>query len=70
MELTAAHWTYLAGVVVIIGVMIARRNIVVPAVLATFLTAWAYSGDLVKGLASIFTASLTAAGELDRKSVV
>ncbi|MEB8342492.1 hypothetical protein [Streptomyces endophyticus] len=64
MELTAAHWTYLAGVVVIIGVMIARRNIVVPAVLATFLTAWAYSGDLVKGLASIFTASLTAAGEL------
>ncbi|MGP3770296.1 hypothetical protein ACTWJ8_05610 [Streptomyces sp. SDT5-1] len=64
MDLTAAHWTYLAGVVVIIGVMIARRNIVVPAVLATFLTAWAYSGDLVKGLASIFTASLTAAGEL------
>ena len=64
MELTAAHWTYLAGVVVIIGVMIARRNVVVPAVVATFLTAWFYSGSLVKGLASIFSASLTAAGEL------
>ncbi|MEO3768579.1 hypothetical protein [Streptomyces sp. B5E4] len=64
MELTAAHWTYLAGVVVIIGVMIARRNVVVPAVVATFFTAWFYSGSLVKGLAAIFSASLTAAGEL------
>ncbi|AUH42248.1 hypothetical protein [Streptomyces sp. CMB-StM0423] len=64
MELTAAHWTYLAGVVVIIGVMIARRNVVVPAVIATFFTAWFYSGSLVKGLAAIFSASLTAAGEL------
>ncbi|MEO3843336.1 hypothetical protein [Streptomyces sp. B22F1] len=64
MELTAAHWTYLAGVVVIIGVMVARRNVVVPAVVATFFTAWFYSGSLVKGLAAIFSASLTAAGEL------
>jgi hypothetical protein len=62
--LTAAHWSYLAGVIVIIGVMIARRNVVVPAVIATFLTAWFYSGSLVKGLAAIFSASLTAAGEL------
>ncbi len=64
MDLTAAHWTYLAGVVVIIAVMIARRNVVVPAVIATFLTAWFYSGSLIKGLAAIFGASLTAAGEL------
>jgi hypothetical protein len=63
-DLTAAHWTYLAGVVVIIAVMIARRNVVVPAVIATFLTAWFYSGNLIKGLAAIFAASLTAAGEL------
>ncbi|MFF0794204.1 hypothetical protein [Streptomyces spiralis] len=64
MGLTAAHWTYLAGVVVIIAVMIARRNVVVPAVIATFLTSWFYSGNLIKGLAGIFNASLTAAGEL------
>lgn len=64
MDLTAAHWTYLAGVVVIIGVMIGRRNVVVPAVVATFLTAWFYSGSLIKGLSAIFSASLTAAAEL------
>ena len=35
-----------------------------PAVTATFLTAWAFSGSLVTGLASIFNASLVAAKEL------
>lgn len=64
MELTAAHWIYLAGIVVIIGVMVTRKNVVVPAVIATFLTAWVFSGSLVKGLTSVFNASLTAASEL------
>jgi hypothetical protein len=64
MHLTAAHWIYLAGVVVIIGVMIARKNVVVPAVVATFLTAWVYTGSLVRGLSSIFNAGMTAASEL------
>ncbi|WP_346534308.1 hypothetical protein [Micromonospora sp. DPT] len=43
MQLTAAHWVYLAGVVVIIATMIARKNIVVPAVVATFATALVFS---------------------------
>ncbi|WP_214316790.1 hypothetical protein [Nonomuraea sediminis] len=64
MNLGAAHWIYLAGIVVIIAVMIMRKNIVIPAVAATFFTAWAFTGDLVKGLQSIFGASLTAAAEL------
>ncbi|GHE45927.1 hypothetical protein GCM10017673_54890 [Streptosporangium violaceochromogenes] len=64
MELGAAHWTYLAGIVVIIAVMIMRKNIVIPAVAATFLTAWAYTGNIITGLQSIFGASLTAAAEL------
>lgn len=64
MEITAAHWIYLAGVVVIIGVMITRKNVVVPAVAATFLTAWVFTGGLVKGLTSVFNASLVAASEL------
>ena len=64
MDLGAAHWIYLAGIVVIIAVMIARRNIVIPAVLATFFTAWAFTGEIVKGMQSIFGASLTAAAEL------
>ena len=64
MDITAAHWIYLAGVVVIIGVMITRKNVVVPAVAATFLTAWVFTGGLVKGLTSVFNASLVAAQEL------
>jgi hypothetical protein len=64
MHLTAAHWIFLAGVVVILATMIMRKNIVVPAVLATFLTALVYTGSLVKGLSAVFNASLTAATSL------
>ncbi len=64
MDLTAAHWVYLAGVVVIIAVMILRKNVVVPAVAMTFITALVYTGSLPVGLTSVFNASLTAASEL------
>ena len=37
-QLTAAHWIYLAGIVVILITMAMRKNIVVPAVAATMLT--------------------------------
>ncbi|WP_329094475.1 hypothetical protein OG979_09090 [Actinomadura citrea] len=60
----AAHWIYLSGIVIIIAVMIARKNVVIPAVAATFLTAWVFTGSFVTGLESIFNASLTAASEL------
>lgn len=63
-QLTAAHWIYLAGIVVILITMAIRKNIVVPAVTATLLTAWAFSGSFITGLSSIFNASLTAAKEL------
>lgn len=64
MDLTAAHWIYLLGMIVIFGVMILRKNVVVPAVAATFLTAWLYTGNLATGLSSVFNASLVAASEL------
>ncbi len=64
MALTAAHWIFLAGVVVILGTMVMRKNIVVPAVVATFLTALVWSGSLTTGLSSVFTASLVAATSL------
>ena len=64
MDITAAHWIYLSGIIVIIGVMIARKNVVVPAVAATFLTAWMFTGNLAKGLSAVFNASLVAASEL------
>ncbi|UOY01685.1 hypothetical protein [Blastococcus sp. PRF04-17] len=64
MQLTAAHWIFLAGVIVILATMIMRKNIVVPAVLATFLTALVWSGSLATGLSSVFNASLVAATNL------
>ncbi len=63
-HLSAAHWIYLAGIVVILITMALRKNIVVPAVIATLLTAWVFSGSIVTGLSSIFNASLVAAQEL------
>ena len=64
MQLTAAHWIFLAGVVVILATMVMRKNIVVPAVIATFLTALVYTGSLATGLSSVFNASLVAATSL------
>lgn len=63
-QLTAAHWVYLGGIIVILITMAIRKNIVVPAVTATFLTAWAFAGSFVTGLSAIFNASLVAAKEL------
>jgi hypothetical protein len=62
--LVAAHWVYLAGVLVIIGVTVARKNVVVPALVATILTAWVMTGSAVTGIQAVFNASLTAASEL------
>ena len=36
MNLLAAHWVYLAGVLALIGFMVARKSVVVPAIHATF----------------------------------
>jgi hypothetical protein len=63
-DLTAAHWVYLIGVVTILGTMLSRKNIVVPAVLFTFLTAIVFKKSLAGGLAAVFNASLVSAQEL------
>jgi hypothetical protein len=64
MHLTAAHWVYLAGMVLIVATMLARKNIVVPAVVATFVTALVYSHSVIRGLSAVFNASLSAATNL------
>ena len=64
MELTAAHWMYLIGTCLIILTMLFRQNVVVPAIIVTFLVGWIYGESFIFGLQTIFNASLTAAGEL------
>jgi hypothetical protein len=62
--LTPAHFCYLVGVIAIVATMIWRANVVVPAIIATFAVAFAFSGKVLIGLQAIFMGSLTAAHEL------
>lgn len=64
MELTLAHWFYLLGTVVIIGTMLFRKNVVIPAIVSTFLVAIAFGESLSFALQSTFRASLVAATSL------
>ena len=50
--------------IVILLTMLTRKNIIVPAVTFTFLTASVFSHSLVTGLSAVFNASLVAAQEL------
>lgn len=64
MELTVAHWFYLIGTLVIIGTMLFKRNVVVPAIAATFVVALSHTGSMVDAFQSVFQASFTAATSL------
>ncbi|MFK3936482.1 hypothetical protein ACI2JA_03065 [Alkalihalobacillus sp. NPDC078783] len=63
-ELTFAHWLYLAGTVLIIFTMLFRQNVLVPSLFMTFFVGWVYTGSFVEGLQTTFSASLVAAAEL------
>jgi hypothetical protein len=63
-SLTAAHWVYLVGVITILVTMLTRKNIVVPAVGFTFLTALVFTKSLAGGLSAVFNASLVSAQQL------
>jgi hypothetical protein len=63
-DITLAHWAYLAGVIAIIVTMVTRMNVVVPSILATFVVTLAWSHNPVRALGSVFDASFVAAKEL------
>jgi len=62
--ISLVHWVYLAGVASIVLSMALRANVVVPAILATFAVALAYSGNPVAATIAVFNGSLVAAKEL------
>ncbi|WP_059104818.1 hypothetical protein [Shouchella shacheensis] len=64
MDLLLSHWLYLIGVLLIIATMLVRKNVVVPAIVMTFVIGVAFTGSLATGVQTIFSASLVAAGEL------
>lgn len=59
-----AHWFYIGGVVILLVVMAMRRNVIVPAVIATAATTWAYTGSFFRGLAAPFNGLIVATTEL------
>lgn len=64
MELTLAHWLYLGGTLLIIVTMLFRKNVVIPAIVSTFLVALSFTGSFGMALQSTFRASLVAATSL------
>src|SRR5690554_1577366 len=63
-NLTLTYWIYLVGTLIIIATMLFRQNVVVPAIVMTFLVGLFYSESVIFGLQTMFNASLIAAGEL------
>lgn len=62
--MTVAHIVFLLGLLVLIVAMALRKNVLIPAVLATFATALAYDGNIASAVMSVFRATLTAGGAL------
>ncbi|MGZ4108042.1 MAG: hypothetical protein ACXVDE_08185, partial [Tumebacillaceae bacterium] len=61
MVLTASHWIYLAGVLLVIIGMIFKRGVIAVCVAGTIVIGWVYSGSFVKAGQTLFTANFTAA---------
>lgn len=58
--MSAAHWVYVACVVAILVLMVMRKNIVFPAIAATFFTVLVFTGNIPASIVSIFNAILAA----------
>lgn len=64
-ELTILHWIYLAVVLCVIGLMIFRRDVVLPSLLGIFVIGviW-HHGSLIKGAQTVFSALQRAGSDL------
>ena len=61
--LTALHFVYLAGVIVTLACMIARKDCVIPCAVFTFLAGVVNSGSLLGGASASYNALVFAGGE-------
>ena len=62
--MTAGHWLYFLGIVVVVVTMVMRRNVLIPCILFTFLLGWSYLGSFSQGIQTIFNASIVAGSDL------
>jgi hypothetical protein len=63
-ELTAAHWVYLCGIIVVLVTMALRLETPLVCILAAFVLAWVTTGGLVGAVQAIFNAVQVAFSEL------
>lgn len=64
MTLSVAHWIYAGVTLAVIGTMLLRRGVILPALVGTFLVAGVYEKSVAAGLQAIFKANMVAAKEL------
>lgn len=64
MALTAAHVVFFLGVLSLLVAMGLRKNVVIPAIAATFLTALVYTGQPGTAVMAVFRANTASAGAL------
>lgn len=62
--MTAGHWLYLLGIIVVVITMVLRRNVLIPCIVFTLLLGWNYFGSFSKGIQTIFNASIVAGSDL------
>ena len=58
--MTAAHLVFLLGLASLIVAMALRKNVMIPAIVATLATAFAFSGSVPNAIMSVFRATITA----------
>jgi hypothetical protein len=63
-ELTAAHWIYLLGIIVVLVTMALRRETPLVCTVAAFALAWVITGNLIRAVQSVFNAIQVAFSEL------
>lgn len=63
-ELTLLHWIYLATVFTVIGLMIFRRDVLLPCLIGIFLIGLIFDASLVGGVQTVFNALERAGTEL------
>ena len=64
MSLTAAHSLYLAGIAMLLVLVVLRKNVVGPAIVATFCVALAMTGSVTTAVSSVFRAAIASTTEL------
>ena len=63
-ELTAAHWIYLLGIIVVLITMTLRKETPLVCIIAAFVLAWVTTGNLVQAIQAVFNAVQVAFAEL------